>query len=76
MTRRKKPGCTAVEQKAYEVEWYRKHGKYPDRIKTDSLGHEYVEWDKGWNQRNRYRQESVREQLADYVYFRCTGIRK
>lgn len=74
MKRRKRPGCTYVEQQYYEVEWYRKHGKYPERIKVDSLGHEYVQIDLWWNQRNRYRMETIKDQLADYVAERVTGI--
>jgi hypothetical protein len=73
--RRRKPCCTRIEQMAYEVEWYEKHGKYPDRIKEDSLGHRFVEWDRGWNSRNQYRRETIWKQLADHVQFRITGVR-
>ena len=67
--------CTVVEQMTYEVEWYREHGKYPDRIKLDSFGREYVEGDIAWNRQNHYRQETIRKPLADWVAFRVTGIK-
>jgi len=60
----------------YEVEWYEKHGKYPQRIRTDDLGHRYVEHDHSWNARNHYRRETIWEQLADHVQERVTGIKR
>lgn len=75
VSRRKKPGCTRIEQMHYEVEWYEKHGKYPERIKVDSLGHRYVEWDRGWNARNHFRRETIWKELANYVAKRVTGIK-
>lgn len=77
MARPKRAGCTHIEVMTYEVEWYEKHGKYPDdRIKIDDLGHRYVEWDRAWNQNNRYRREYVQKILADYVSARVAGMTK
>ena len=76
MGRRKRPGCTYVEQIAYEVQWYREHGEYQDRIKKDYLGHEFVEHDWLWNRRNHFRQETIRDKLANYVAYRVTGIKR
>lgn len=75
MRNRKRPGCTHIEVMAYEVAWYEKHGKYPDRIKTDELGHRYVQVDLWWNHHNHYRREFVRKELAEHVAFRVTGIK-
>lgn len=72
--KRKKAGCTHVEQMTYEVQWYRKHGKHQDRVQLDDLGHEHVVCDFIWNKRNPYRRESVRDQLANFVAYRVTGI--
>lgn len=76
MGRRKRIGCTYVEQIAYEVQWYRANGKYPDRIKNDDLGREYIEHDFSWNRRNRFRRETIRDKLANYVAYRVTGIKR
>jgi len=32
-----------------EVEWYRQHGRFPERIVRDSKGIEYVIGDWSWN---------------------------
>ena len=76
MFSRKRAGCTHLELITYEVEWYEKHGMYPDdRIKIDSHGHRYVEFDRRWNARNHYRHESIWRELAAHVQFRITGIK-
>jgi len=72
--RRKKPGCTHIEVMTYEVQWYRKHGKYQDRVQLDDLGNEHVICDVTWNRRNPFRRESVRQQLTNFVAYRVTGI--
>lgn len=74
--KRKRPGCTYVEQIAYEVQWYEVHGKYPDRIQTDYLDRRIVVCDISWNRRNHYRRETVGPRLANYVAFKVTGIRQ
>ena len=74
MPKRKPLGCTYFEQIAYEVQWYEEHGKYPERIKTDSLHRRYVEWDRGWNKRNPYRRETIAGKLRNYVQRQVTGI--
>lgn len=76
MGRRKRPGCSYFEQCAYEVQWYRAHGKYQDRIKTNYLEREYVEHDRLWNRRNHFRQETIKDKLADFVAERVTGIKR
>ncbi len=72
--KRKRPGCTNDEQQAWEVEWYERHGKYPDRIKVDGQGKRYVQIDRTWNKQNAIRKETIRDRLAGYVGFRVTGI--
>lgn len=76
MRRRKRSGCTYFEQRAYEVQWYRVHGKYPDRVKQDHLGHDYVEHDNLWNRRNHFRKETIKDKLAEFVAERVTGIKR
>lgn len=75
MRRTKRGSLTHIEHMAYEVQWYEKHGQYPERIKLDDLGHRYVQSDYWWNRLNHYRQESIRSQLADYLAFKQTGIK-
>lgn len=76
--KRKRPGCTNTEQQAWEVEWYERHGKYPDRIKIDGTGflpgHRFVQIDRTWNKQNPIRKETIRDQLANYVGYKVTGI--
>ena len=78
MTRRKPKNLsmTVFEQHAYEVQWYRENGKHQDRIKKDHLGREYVECDFTWNKVNHFRQESIRDVLANYVQVRLTGLKR
>lgn len=42
-----------------EVEWYRQHGKYPERIVRDDRGHLYVVGDWAWNARHPTKREQV-----------------
>jgi len=74
--RRLDAGMTVFEQHAYEVQWYRANGKHQDRIRLDHLGREYVECDFTWNKTNHFRQESIRDQLANYVQERLTGLKR
>ena len=76
MGRRSRPGCSYFEQCAYEVQWYREHGKHMDRIKKNHLEREYVEADIWWNRRNHFRQETIKDKLANYVAYRVTGIKR
>lgn len=36
------------DPRIYELEWYKIYGKYPERIKRDSKGQEYVIGDWSW----------------------------
>lgn len=75
--KRKDAGLTPFEVNTYEVEWYRKHGKYPDeRIQVGNDGQEYVVHDWTWNRANHYRRETIKPQLNEHVAFRHTGIRR
>jgi hypothetical protein len=40
-----------------EIDWYRKHGKYADRIVKDSHGKQYMIGDWAWNRARHNRQE-------------------
>lgn len=42
-----------------EIDWYRRYGKYPERITGDSHGAQYVIGDQSWNQRNPHRPEAI-----------------
>jgi hypothetical protein len=42
-----------------EIDWYRKHGKYADRIVKDSHGKQYMIGDWAWNRSRHNRQEWV-----------------
>lgn len=46
-----------------EVDWYRKHGRYPKRIARDSDGIEYVIGDRSWNRQydNKNQCENIEE---------------
>lgn len=48
------------------VAWYRQHGKYGDRIGTDSGGVKYVIGDWSWNRRHPGRQELIDDLLSDH----------
>lgn len=50
---------TYAELAAEEVRWYRKFGRFPERIKKDSSGIEYVIGDWSWN-----RSQSTEKQEA------------
>lgn len=53
---------------AREVEWYRRHGRYPkSRIVRASDGVEYVIGDWSWNRKNPLRQEWVESQMSSSV---------
>lgn len=41
------------EQQRAEVDWYRRNGRYPERIKLDSGGAPYVLGDASWNRAGR-----------------------
>jgi len=76
MTKRFPSSLTYIERCAYEVQWYEKHGKYPDRIKQDYLRHKYVQSDFLWNRYQPSKTEHVNRAIADFMYERVTGIKK
>ena len=49
-----------------ELDWYKKHGTYPERIKEDANGNKYVEGDFTWNAKheNRYKQEFCETEMS------------
>ena len=74
--RRRFPGSlTYIERCAYEVQWYEVHGKHPDRIRKDYLGHRYVQGDFTWNRYHPSRIERVNHMLANYINEKVTGIK-
>ena len=67
-----------LEQCKYEIEWYEKHGKYPERIKTGRIGtstYRFVQSDYIWNFHHPDEQEVIRLPMADYVAEQVTGIK-
>ena len=42
-----------------EVKWYKKHGKYPDRISLTASGERYVIGDWSWNRKHPRRRERI-----------------
>ena len=46
-----------------ELEWYRKFGRYPERIRKDSLGLDYMIGDYAWHRKHPDRQEFVEERM-------------
>lgn len=48
---------------AREVRWYRKNGKYPQRITRTAQGKEYVIGDWSWNQSNPCKPETIEPQM-------------
>lgn len=67
---------TYAERCELEVEWYEKHGNYKTRIKTDSLGVKYVEGDWQWHRAHPHAVERINQQLAEYVAWKKTGIKR
>lgn len=47
-----------------EVEWYRRHGKYPERIKPDSAGVLYVIGDLSWNMNRPDKLERIESAMS------------
>lgn len=47
-----------------EVEWYRRHGKYRERICRDSMGREYVVGDWSWNRLHPEHQEHIEHRMS------------
>ena len=56
-----------LDQRPIEVDWYRQHGKYPQRIARDSRGTEYVIGDAAWNARHEWAKERVEPQMRRAV---------
>lgn len=46
-----------------EIFWYKKHGKYKDRITVDSNGLKYVIGDWAWNRKNADRKEYIEDKI-------------
>ena len=55
-----------AELMALEVKWYRKHGRYPERILRDNKGNEYVAGDWSWNH-NRLTHE--KEEFIEHLMY-------
>jgi len=51
--------ATLRQHLAAEVEWYRQHGKHPDRITRNHTGTEYVIGDWSWNRQHPDRREMI-----------------
>ncbi|WP_047933268.1 hypothetical protein [Pseudomonas putida] len=43
----------------FELEWYRQHGKYPERIRRDSPGGDYVIGDEAWHRKFPEKREPI-----------------
>ncbi len=76
MAKRHPGNLTYLEQAAYEVQWYRMHGKHTDRIRKDTRGNKYVMSDFLWNDRYPKRREHVKDRINDYIYEKETGLKK
>ena len=60
-------GLLCVDPRPLELEWYRKNGKYPERIiKTGHL-EEYVIGDWAWNRMHKDKKEAVEPDMSFYV---------
>lgn len=55
---------STVELMEREVKWYRRHGRWPERICRDSQGNEYVVGDWSWN---RNRLTSEKEEYIEHL---------
>lgn len=53
-----------------EVEWYRKHGRYKDRITEDTDGKKYVIGDESWNAQHHNAVEYIDNKIK-IVYESC-----
>ncbi len=70
------PGSlTYAEQCAYEVEWYRKHGKHKSRIQKNARGMKFVMGDWRWNRDHPRAKETIGPALAEYVGRQMTGLK-
>ena len=52
------------DQRHKELQWYKKHGKYKDRVTTDSVGQPYVIGDWAWNRMHPYNYEHIEEKMG------------
>ncbi len=75
MSRRKLSSLSYIERCAYEVQWYEKHGQYPERIRKDYLGHRYVQSDHTWNHYHSNKIERVGHAIANFINEKATGIK-
>jgi len=55
-----------LELQAQEVAWYRKYGKYSDRIKVDAGHHYYVVGDWSWNREQGTKKSEYIEKEMSY----------
>ena len=62
-------GMSYRELSRLSVDWYRKNGKYPERIRTDGDGVEYIVGDWSWERMNPDKPEYV-----DLTLTRNAGI--
>jgi len=52
-----------------EVDWYKRHGRYAERIRLDASDHEYVEGDWSWNRTYLKNPEHIEDRMRrDGVY--------
>lgn len=59
-----RPGRDMSEYSRLEVKWYKKYGKYPDRIINAGTPDEYVVGDESWNKKHINRQELIESRMA------------
>lgn len=65
------PEPDAPSPQGAEVEWYRAHGRFSERIRTDNRGHPYVIGDDGWNLNPRRYEPIEARMKSDGVYLLC-----
>ena len=52
-----------------EIDWYRQHGKYPERITTDNRGVFYIVGDWSWHRLHPTQREPIEARMkAEGVY--------
>lgn len=57
----------ALEFSRLEVEWYREHGRHPERIIRDSRGDEMVVCDFSWNYHRSRQRETIKHRMVNDI---------
>lgn len=60
------------EPRIAELAWYRKHGKYPERITSDSKGLQYVIGDWAWHRKYPRKSEFIEERMRHECIYEVT----